>query len=180
MRATDVRKRAAKAAVMPVVLALLALLPGAADAHVSLQVKEAPAGSYYKAVLQVGHGCEGSPTREIRVKVPDGMVSAKPMPKPGWQVETVVGPLARPYESHGARIAEGVTEIRWTGGSLDDAHYDEFVFRGRLPDEAGRVVHFPVVQLCEAGEHRWIEVPEEGQPEPEEPAPALRLTPPAG
>lgn len=162
---------------LPAALALLALLPGAAYAHVSLQAKEAPAGSYYKAVLQVGHGCEGSPTRDIRVKVPDGMVSVKPMPKPGWQVETVVGPLATPYDNHGTRITEGVTEIRWSGGSLDDAHYDEFAFRGKLPDAPGSVLHFPVVQLCEKGEHRWIEIQDDGQPEPEEPAPALRLTP---
>ncbi|HSK41435.1 MAG TPA: DUF1775 domain-containing protein [Arenibaculum sp.] len=162
------------------VLAATALaVPGAALAHVTLQVGEAPADSYYRAVLQVGHGCEGAPTNEIRVKVPDGMQSAKPMPKAGWQVEAIKGKLAEPYESHARTITEDVTEIRWTGGNLPDTHYDEFVFRGKLPDRpAGTVLYVPVVQICEQGEHRWIEIPAEGQNpgDLDEPAPGVRLT----
>lgn len=159
--------------------AMILAVPGAALAHVSLQAKEAPAASYYKAVLQVGHGCEGSPTTEIRVKVPDGMQSAKPMPKAGWQVEAIEDKLAEPYESHGRTITEDVTEIRWTGGSLPDAHYDEFVFRAKLPDRpADTVLYVPVVQVCEQGESRWIEIPAEGQDphDLKEPAPSMRLT----
>lgn len=156
-------------------------MPATGSAHVTLQTREAPAGSYYRAVLQVGHGCEGTPTREVRVRVPDGMVSVKPMPKPGWTVEAVHGPLAAPYVDHGQRITEGVVEIRWSGGPLLDEHYDEFVFRGRLPETPGAVLHVPVVQLCETGEHRWIEIPADGQ-DPDslaEPAPSLRLTDPS-
>ncbi|HEV7367804.1 YcnI family protein [Arenibaculum sp.] len=161
--------------------AAIAAVPGTGAAHVTLQAGEAPAGGYYRAVLQVGHGCEGSPTREIRVRVPDGMVSAKPMPKPGWEVEAVRGPLATPYVSHGRTITEGVTEIRWSGGPLLDEHYDEFVFRARLPETPGAVLHVPVIQTCVQGEHRWIEIPAQGQ-DPDalaEPAPSLRLTDPA-
>ena len=57
---------------------------------------------------------------------------------------------------------------------------NEFVFRARLPDgKAGAVVYFPVVQECEAGIHRWIEIPAEGRSadDYEEPAPGVRLTP---
>lgn len=168
----------ARLASAPLLASCMALAPGVALAHVTLQASEAPAGSYHKAVLQVGHGCDGSPTREIRVRVPDGMVSVKPMPKPGWEVTTVQGPLATPHASHGKTVTEGVVEIRWTGGRLPDAHYDEFAFRGKLPAAAGGVLHVPVVQLCETGEHRWIEIPAPGQ-DPErlkEPAPSLRLT----
>jgi periplasmic copper chaperone A len=45
-----------------------------ATAHVVLESKQAPAGSTYKAVLQVGHGCEGSPTKSIRVQIPEGVM----------------------------------------------------------------------------------------------------------
>jgi uncharacterized protein YcnI len=156
-------------------------MTGAAMAHVTLETAEAPAGSYYKAVMRVGHGCEGSPMREMRVKVPDGMVSVKPMPKPGWKVSTVIGKLEAPYESHGKTITEGVTEIRWTGGKLLDEHYDEFVFRGQLPDRTGETLYVPIVQICEKGESRWIEIPAAGQKSDDlkEPAPAIRLTPKA-
>ena len=158
---------------------IMLAMTGAATAHVTLETAEAPAGSYYKAVMRVGHGREGSPMREMRVKVPDGMVSVKPMPKPGWEVSTVIGKLATPYESHGKTITEGVTEVRWTGGKLLDEHYDEFVFRGQLPDRAGETLYVPIVQICEKGESRWIEIPAAGQKSDDlkEPAPALRLTP---
>ncbi len=153
--------------------------PGLAHAHVTLETSEAPAASYYKAVARVGHGCNGSPTREIRIRVPDGMVSVRPMPKPGWEVSTVVGKLAVPYESHGKTITEGVTEVRWSGGKLLDEHYDEFVFRGQLPDRPGETLYVPIVQICDQGESRWIEIPAAGQSDKDlkEPAPAIRLTP---
>ena len=152
--------------------------PALAHAHVTLETGEAPAASYYKAVARIGHGCNGSPTKEIRIKVPDGMVSVKPMPKPGWEVSTVVGKLATPYESHGKTITEGVTEVRWSGGKLFDEHYDEFVFRGQLPDKPGETLYVPIVQICDQGESRWIEIPAAGQTPADlkEAAPGIRLT----
>ena len=41
--------------------AMLFVAHGAALAHVTLKQQDAAAGSTYKAVLRVGHGCEGSP-----------------------------------------------------------------------------------------------------------------------
>lgn len=148
-------------------------------AHATLETGQAVAGSYYKAVVRVGHGCQGSPTLKVRVKVPDGVVSVKPMPKAGWTLETVKGPLATPIDDgHGGKITEGVTEVTWTGKLLD-AHYDEFVLRGKLPDAPNTVLWWPVVQECETGAHRWIEIPAAGQ-DPhslKEPAPGLKLLP---
>ncbi len=40
----------------------LALSATAAFSHVVLETRSAPAGSAYKAVFQVGHGCQGSAT----------------------------------------------------------------------------------------------------------------------
>ena len=77
-------------------------------------------------------------------------------------------------------MAEGVTEVAWTGGELPDAWYDEFVFRGRLAGFApGTVVYFPVVQECPDGAvHRWIEIPAAGKcaDDYEEPAPGVTIT----
>jgi len=160
--------------------AALAVVATAAYAHVTLEQQQAVAGSTYKAVLRVPHGCEGSPTVRLRVQVPDGMVNVKPQPKPGWELSTVRGKLATPVSGdHGAQITEGVREIVWSGGRLLDEHYDEFAFRGALPNKPGAVVHVPVVQECEKGVERWIEIPAAGQ-NPGSlkfPAPSLRLTP---
>jgi uncharacterized protein YcnI len=156
----------------------------AASAHVTLERQEAPVGASYKAVLRVPHGCEGSPTTAIRVRVPAGLIGVKPMPKPGWQLNTVTGKYPRPYTLRGAPLNEGVTEIAWSGGKLPDAHYDEFVFIGVIAEELSGTptIYFPVVQECEKGVHRWIEIPTGKQAEGHgagsaEPAAALRLLP---
>jgi uncharacterized protein YcnI len=156
------------------------LFPGGlALAHVTLETQKAPAGSTYKAVLRVGHGCEGSRTTTIRVRIPEGVIAVKPMPKPGWVLTTIQGAYAQAYDYYGETLTEGVTEIAWTGGSLPNTWFDEFVFRVRLPDGApGTVVRFPVVQECEQGVHRWITIPEPGRSEDDypEPAPGVTLT----
>ena len=156
----------------------------AASAHVTLERQEAPVGSSYKAVLRVSHGCGSSPTTAIRVRLPAGIIAVKPMPKPGWQLAVTTGKYHKPYTLRGAPVTEGVTEISWSGGKLLDAHYDEFVFVGTIAEELnGSVtVYFPVVQECEKGIHRWIEIPtgkhSEGHGEgSSEPAAALRLLP---
>jgi uncharacterized protein YcnI len=156
----------------------------AASAHVTLERQEATVGSSYKAVLRIPHGCDGSPTTAIRVRLPAGLIAVKPMPKPGWQLNAVTGKYPKPYMLRGAPVTEGVTEISWSGGKLLDAHYDEFVFVGTLAEElgGGQTIYFPVVQECEKGVHRWIEIPtgkhSEGHGEgAAEPAAALRLLP---
>jgi uncharacterized protein YcnI len=155
---------------------------GAAEAHVTLETAEAPAGTY-KAVLRVPHGCDGEATLKLRVQIPEGMIAVKPMPKPGWQLETVTGKYARAYDSYGSPVTEGVTEIDWTG-ELPDAWYDEFVFRGTLADSLapGTVVYFPVVQECATKTERWIEIPKAGEdPDSlEHPAPGVTLLPASG
>lgn len=161
--------------------ALLAVGASPALAHVTLEAGEAPAGSTYKAVLRVGHGCGGSPTVTLRVRIPDGVIAVKPMPKPGWTLETRIEPYSDPVQYYDQTLTEGVREVIWRGGSLPDEWYDEFVLRGQLPQgETGQVIHFPVVQECEEGAHRWIEIPAEGQSvgDLEEPAPGVMLTAP--
>ena len=89
--------------------------------------------STYKGVMRVPHGCHGSPTLKVRIRIPEGVIAIKPMPKAGWQLETVKGKYTRTYDYFGTPMAEGVQEIVWTGKLLDE-HYDEFVFRSWLTD----------------------------------------------
>jgi len=161
-------------------VAALALGTGAAFAHVSLQLKEAPVGSTYRAVLQVPHGCEGKPTTTLRVQIPEGAIAAKPQPKAGWTLEKVKGAYAKSYDYYGTPVGEGVKEIVWSGGSLADDEYDEFVLRVYLTKDlkAGDTLYFPVVQECADGAaERWIELPAEGQSadDLELPAPGVKL-----
>jgi len=163
------------------VLACLALLgPASAGAHVTLDPVPARADAYYKAVLRVPHGCNGSSTRRIRVRIPEGVTSVKPQPKPGWVVEVGRAKLARPLDDgHGGKITEVVAEVSWSGGRLPDDQFDEFAMMLKLPDAPGSTLYFPVVQDCEQGVHRWIEVPDASRSgrELKEPAPALLILP---
>jgi uncharacterized protein YcnI len=157
---------------------LLCGTAGPVFAHVTLETAQAPAGSLYKAVLRVPHGCAGSATTSLRVQIPEGVIAVKPMPKPGWKLSTKEGQYAQAYDYFGEKLTQGVTEIEWNGGNLPDAWYDEFVFRAKLPDRpAGMPVYFPVVQQCEQGTARWIEIPEPGKAADDykEPAPGLTL-----
>ncbi len=111
----------------------VALFVCTASAHVTLETAEARVGAPYKAVLRVPHGCEGTATTAVRVRIPDGMIAVKPMPKPGWKIDTVSGKYSKTYTFfHGAKLSEGVTEVSFTGGKLPDAYYDEFVVTGFL------------------------------------------------
>jgi uncharacterized protein YcnI len=149
-----------------------------AFAHVTIETQEARVGASFKAVVRVPHGCAGSATTAIRVKIPDGVIAVKPMPKPGWTLDTKTGPYGKTYAHfHNTKLSEGVTEVSWSGGKLPDAYYDEFVFASFLSAdlEAGKTLYFPVVQECEKGVHRWIEIPA-GKPGEhlDEPAPGVK------
>jgi len=149
-----------------------------AFAHVTLERNQAPVGASYKAVFRVPHGCDGSPTTAIRVRIPDGVIDVKPMPKPGWTLNLVNGKYAKPHTLLRTEVSEGVTEVDWTGGNLPDDYYDEFVLQAFLASDLqpGQTIYFRVVQECEKGIHRWIEIPTEGSDLPE-PAPGLKLLP---
>jgi periplasmic copper chaperone A len=154
-----------------------------ASAHVTLEAQEAKINSGYKAVLRVPHGCGSSATTSVRVKIPEGLIGVKPMPKPGWTLTTTTGKYPKAYKLYHNEVSQGVTEIGWAGGKLPDDWYDEFIFTGFLTGDLqpGKTLYFPVVQECETGVHRWIEIPEPGKARSDypEPAPGLKLLPAA-
>jgi uncharacterized protein YcnI len=158
----------------------LALCAGAAvlsaplAAHPVLAVPQAPAGSFYKAAIGITHGCAGSATREVIVEIPAGVSGAKPVPKPGWTIAIERTPLTTPRESHGRKITEEVSRIRWSGGLLESAHFDEFVLVATLPQQAGPV-YWKVTQVCEQGRAEWNEIPPAGKSPHDLKSPALRL-----
>ena len=153
-------------------------LSSPALAHVSFENAQAAPNSTYKAVLRIPHGCDGQPTLKVRVRIPEGIVAVKPMPKAGWTLETTKGAYVRAYQVHGEAVSEGVTDIVWSG-SLDDGYYDEFVFQAAFTDafQPGATVYFPVVQECEKTTEEWTQVPADGQ-DPhslKSPAPGVRI-----
>ncbi len=166
----------------PWLILMAALAASPAAAHVYLEGKQATVGTSYKAVFAVPHGCSGSPTVKIRVQIPEGVIAVKPMPKAGWNVDVVEGQYASAYDYHGNKLTSGVREVVWSGGKLPDHNYDEFVVSSFLTDslKPNTMLYFPVVQECEKGVSRWIEIPAEGtghSHEDKSPAPGVKLLP---
>ncbi|HEX2114883.1 MAG TPA: YcnI family protein [Alphaproteobacteria bacterium] len=158
--------------------ALLVAAAGSVHAHVTANPNEAPADAYFRTALRIGHGCSGAATTAVRVKIPDGVLAVRPQAKPGWAIEIKLRKLDTPASlGHGRTVSETVDEIAWRGGPLPDAHFDEFGLTMRMPAKAGATLYFPVVQECEQGVHRWIEIPAADQKwdDLKEPAPFVRL-----
>lgn len=163
----------------PLIVAAALASPGAAFAHATLERGDAPADAYFQFGINISHGCEGSPTLKVRVRVPVGVVDVKPQPKPGWELAIRKEKLATPLDAgHGQTVSEAVVEVAWTG-KLPDEHFDRFVLHMKLPDKPGATLYFPTVQECEKGVHRWIGIPGPGKSAADlkEPAPALKLGP---
>ena len=158
---------------------ILALATSPVLAHATLETPQAQVGASYKAVLRIPHSCGASPTIRVRVRIPDGFIGVKPMPKAGWNLETVKAPYGKAYEAPHVTLTEGVREISWSGGRLPGDWYDEFVFVGTVAADlpAGNTLYFPTVQDCETGAERWIEIPAEGSSahDLKAPAPSLKL-----
>lgn len=133
-------------------------------AHVSLLQKEAAPGAY-KAVLAVPHGCDGEPTIAFHVRLPEGFIDAKPMPKSRWELQIEEGDYEHTYRLHGEELSRGPVAVTWSGGSLDDRHYDEFTIHGTLAGvENDQRLFFKAVQTCLSGkEAAWIEEAKHGE-----------------
>jgi len=159
--------------------ALLCATP--AFAHVTLEGKQAAIGSVYKAVFVVPHGCAGSATVKLRVQIPPGVIVTEARPTAGWQVSTVTGKYAGEYDFKGKKVTEGITEVDWSGGKLPDKTRETFVVEAFLTGslKPNTSLYFPVVQECEQGTNRWIEIPADADHAHDKkwPAPGVKLLP---
>lgn len=150
-------------------LGLSTLMAWPASAHVTFESKEVKAGGTVKFVLRIPHGCAGSPTTAVRVSIPEELTEVRPQPKPGWTLDINKveaqgdGAPAAGHASHGEDEEALIKEISWSGGRLEAAHYDEFAFRAKVSADADAGKLFvPIVQQCETGVERWIEIPPAG------------------
>ena len=132
-----------------------------AVAHIDPDPTEAQAGSTLSVAFTVEHGCDGSPTIQLDMRLPEGVTEASPDPIDGWE---------------GSIDADVVTFV---GGPLPDDEEGTFSVTMTLPPTPDTTIYFPFVQRCEVGEIRWIAIPtDDAGDEPEEPAPAMALTGP--
>lgn len=158
---------------------LLAMTTGPATAHVSVTPGEALAGSYAVLTFSVGHGCDGSATTKVAIKLPEEILSATPTRNPFWKAKKVMVTLPEPVtDSHGTVATERVGQVVYTARTpLPDGERDTFALSMKMPDEpAGSTLAFPVIQTCVEGQNAWIEtIAPGGTEELEAPAPTVTL-----
>jgi uncharacterized protein YcnI len=136
---------------------LLAAAALSAPGHVEPQISEARAGDRTTFSFLVEHGCDGSPTIQVSIQLPEGAFEVVPIAPAGWT---------------GAVEATEPPVVTFTGGVLPDDVPGTFDFELVTPNRPGEFVYFPTVQTCEVGEIGWVETAEGAA----EPAPRILLT----
>lgn len=175
------RRMTARGAVsLTLSLGVLALTAAPAGAHVGITPSTTAAGAYAVLDVSVPHGCEGSPTTEVKIQIPDEINAVTPTRNALWEVEKQVVKLAEPLtDGHGNQVTERVASVTYrTDAPLPDGYRDVFELSLQLPQAEGDTLVFPIVQTCERGESAWIEVAADGQDEAdlELPAPTIVLS----
>lgn len=165
------------AAPLLTVAAVLALA-GPASAHVSVSSPDAAREGYGKVVFRVPTESDTADTTKLVVTLPADtpFLHLTAQPKPGWKVSMQEGPLPEPVEVDGTEITEAVRTVTWTaeGDGIAPGEFDEFALSGGpFPDADS--VRFAAEQTYDDGEVvDWDQV-QQGDEEPEKPAPTLTL-----
>ncbi|MBX3269561.1 MAG: DUF1775 domain-containing protein [Sandaracinaceae bacterium] len=149
---------------------LFALLlgSGTAMAHIDLTAPGI-AGSRQILDFEVGHGCAGSDTVRIEIRLPTEITSVRAVP---WQFG----------EAEVLRNAADVpVAVVWTKTSATprDEQLYTVSLRVTVPNMPFSTLYFPAIQTCRSAAGvetvaEWIGLPGD----PDEPAPALRILPP--
>ena len=144
-----------RATVSTAAAVLLATLTFSAPASAHVEASAMPDGELTMVHLNVEHGCGDLDLTGLRVQMPTGATQVTAEDPAGWT--NVVS----------------AAEIVWTGGPQPAHEELEFEFTLKLSQAAGETVYFPAIETCPGGEVAWIELPVEGQPEPEHPAASI-------
>ena len=156
--------------------ALLAIPATAAQAHVTLQPKTAPAGGFVVEDVRVPNETDDAVTTKVAVQFPDGFAEASYQTIPGWSVKVVKEKLATPVKTDDGEVTEGVKTITWTAKSkaegIAPGQFQDFPLSVQIPGKAGDTLTFKALQTYSDGTvARWI-----GAPDADKPAPQVQVT----
>ncbi|WP_306184479.1 YcnI family protein [Streptomyces sp. MK5] len=152
-----------------------------AFAHVTVQPEGTPAkGGYAVVDFKVPNERDNVSTTKVEVNFPTDHPLASVMPEPidGWKIDVTKSKPAKPIEMHGEKIAQAVTKVTWTadGDGIEPGYFQKFPLSiGQLPEDTDQLVFKALQTYSNKEVVRWIEEPQKGQPEPDNPAPVLQL-----
>jgi uncharacterized protein YcnI len=169
-------RRAAAIAVGVALAILIAAVPAAA--HVTIQPGVAKKGSFSVFSFSVPNESSTASTVKLEITFPTDnpipFVSVQPIPGWTWSADTTQ--LAKPVKTDDGTISEAVSKLTYSGGKIGPGEFQLFtISAGPLPTKT-KSLTFKVVQTYSDGTvSRWIEDTPKGGPEPENPAPVLKL-----
>ncbi|KAL1924476.1 uncharacterized protein VTP21DRAFT_4130 [Calcarisporiella thermophila] len=162
---------------------VLATVISMAAAHVTMNPNTNAANSYFASAFRVPHGCNGSPTTLVSLKIPESLTGVKPRIMAGWNITIGTKPLDPPITAEGGKTINTTADtITWTNGLIPDNMYEDFWLSFRLPPyddpkTINNTVYFPVSQQCQDGTWlNWTQIPGSGASSSQNPAPYIKLT----
>jgi uncharacterized protein len=180
MQASRIASRVTAAAAVAGAAVLTLSVP--AFAHVTVQPEGSAAkGGYAVVDFKVPNERDDASTTTLEVSLPTDhpLASVMPQPVPGWTAKVTKSKLDKPLTMHGEKIDEAVTKVTWTadGKGIEPGFFQKFPLSlGALPEDTDQLVFKALQTYSDKEVVRWIEVPQEGQEEPEKPAPVLELS----
>jgi periplasmic copper chaperone A len=164
-------------------IAAILVLPGVAQAHVTVQPGAVQGGGFSVVAFRVPNERDDASTTQVRVSLPkeQPIGSVQTTPVTGWKITTASRQLDKPIEMFGEKLNSVVSEVTWTAtnGGIRPGQFQDFQLSlGQLP-ESGNLV-FNAVQTYSSGDKvNWNQIPADPSVEPEHPAPVLTITPAA-
>jgi uncharacterized protein YcnI len=169
-----------KLRIIGLAMATVLAVPAVANAHVTLQPDEVPAGGFARLDVRVPNERDDAATEKVEVEMPDGFIFVSTEPVSGWSADVKMEKLDQPIEEHGEEITEQVRTVTFTAtdprAAIQPGQFRDFGMSVGMPSDAveGDTLTFPALQTYESGEVvRWI-----GPPDSEEPAAEVTLTAP--
>jgi uncharacterized protein YcnI len=151
------------------------LVPASAMAHISVASGSGLANTTQEIAFSVGHGCEGKDTYSVKVDIPAGVTSVRPLRSDFGKVSVE------------KNAAGDVIAVIWQKADQDllasDFGYYKLSVRLKLPNQPFTTLYFPTHQTCKASDGtllttHWIGTSgHSGGSEAEEPAPAVQIVP---
>jgi uncharacterized protein len=162
------------------VAAALLASPAVADAHVTVQPTQVPAGGFVRLDVRVPNERDDASTTKVDVQFPPGFAEASYEKVPGWTIKVAKAKLAKPIKTDDGPVTEAVSRITWTARTTADGippgAFQDFGLSVQVPGKPGAALTFKALQTYSNGTIvRWI-----GAPGSDTPAPAVKVTAAAG
>ncbi|MFI5684215.1 YcnI family protein [Streptomyces sp. NPDC051636] len=153
---------------------------GAASAHVTVHPESYATGATDGVLtFRVPNEEDSAATTKVQVFLPTDhpVLGVLVSPRDGWSAKVTTTKLKTPVKTDDGTITEAVSEVTFTGGKITAGHYEDFdIAFGQLPDDTDQLTFKTLQTYSDGRTARWIEQPQKGADEPENPAPVLKLT----